>query len=790
MRLGRRDESYQTFSQSISYFPQDPRYLSLPSTTLSLGKVFFSWAKMLDDVFIQNLNAQASGKPPVTVNGMQGIDIAEQAVVSYMQALRYSGGATNHQQHQIVGWNCRQHISRILWLLSYDEDHRLGRVMEKSNNDIPAWMWIPYTQNLFSLLLRSETEAKIGKLILLCISKKYPQAIYYNLRSVYFELREIVKQSSSQDKTKQPEAEVTAIASALDPKIRKHHEDLMGLVLRIHQSMVHEVEAILKELCNKLKPEFEEEVQRALEILLAECYKHNIYADDSFKLDDEGDFNMSNSSSIPEYIADMCRNFYRLCFENADQPNVKMSQLLKDSQEEIRRGIVPSIDGPQNLVQLTDGIKHWLRVLQKRVNLLPIKIPMSTLSPFLSDTNVTEIEIPGQYVEFDKEPYTEQHEKIMYFLTDVDVVRRNKVSCRSVSMRSQSGKVFKYLVQSIGPTENPGYGRSEERMWALVRHFNKLLEKDKSTHKKHLQIYAPTIIPLSQRIRLVHEKPMYSSLEDVYINFCVKEGINVDKPILDYWSQVNQVCMNHQKHIVPRMDAFNQVVKNIPDDILSKFLQKTCLGWNEFYQLRKNLSTQVGLYNVLEYLFNIQDRSLHKVMIGRNSGEMFQFDFRPTFDKDTGRLARQQLPFQFSRNMVNFISPFGMQGFLLNSMSVACHGLSTNSDHLASLLRLYIRDELVSWQSISGGTMDSKFSQNESLLRATVQSNVDDLMSKIREMSPQPATRAPSASETSAEYAPPTDPVVPLNEKIMELIQTATSTDQLCLVSPPLHPWF
>jgi transformation/transcription domain-associated protein len=807
-KLGRKEDAYHTFSQSISYFPQDPRYLSAASSTLSLGKTFFAWGKMLDDVFTNNLSVIAQERTPATVNNMQQIDIAENAIICYMQALRYAGGATNHHHHQSVGWNCRQHISRILWLLSYDnKEMQLSKVMEKCINDIPAWMWIPYVQNLFSMLLRGDNEAKVAKTILVSLSKKYPQAIYYNLRSLYFELREVVKAGSppKQEEASDSSSTATTPNGPVDvSKVMKHSEELMALILRHYQSMVHEIEAILKEICARLKPEIEEELQRALENLLSECYKHNIFAsatEDSFRLDDDGDSlmgtNQQNAASIPIAITKQIEEIFQIYFVTAEQPtsSFKLSQYLKDSKDEIKVDLLPTEEnGPQNLADLTLNIKKWLKALQKRVNLLPKHLPLESLSPYLADSHTIDIEIPGQYTEFDREPSVEQHEKIMCFLPDVDVVRRNKVSCRRISMRSQSGKVYHYLVQSIGPTESTCFGRSEERTWSFIRHFNRLLEKDKGSHRKNLQLHMPTIVPLSHKIRLVHERPSYTSLEDVYHDHAAKMGINSDRPILTYWQVLNSVCDKHTHVNIPKQDAFTKIsTEMVPDDILFKYLNSACVSWNEFFQLRKMMSMQVGLYSMIEYLLNIEERALHKVQIGKNSGEMFQFDFRPTFNGTEGKLSRSEsVPFRMTRNMQNFISPFGLQGILLNSMSVASHGLVQQASDLESLLQLFIRDELIAWQNINSGVIDAKFAQDETLLKQTVQLNIEDVMTRLKEMAPVPpafVTTNPD-NPTPADLGTQTDNMIPSNEKIVELIKQATSEDQLSLLPPTLHPWF
>ncbi len=58
----------------------------------------------------------------------------------------------------------------------------------------------------------------------------------------------------------------------------------------------------------------------------------------------------------------------------------------------------------------------------------------------------------------------EQNEKLMYFLPYVEVVYRNKISCRRINVRAQSGKIYKFLlISNVNLQKNYDATKSEER---------------------------------------------------------------------------------------------------------------------------------------------------------------------------------------------------------------------------------------------------------------------------------------------------------------------------------------
>lgn len=712
-KQGKREEAYKVYSSSVQQYHQE-NSRPIPPSIQTVAKCLTSWAKLLDQL--------------VTETDYSNMKYLEETLAAFLQAIRHgSNGA-------------RTFIPRLFWLLNYDDKEILYKLFEKSLNDIPIWVFLPWIQNLISMISRKDNTSleKISRNIIIYIGKKYPQSVYYHMRSFYFEVREEVKGPNEPPQTPiDPNTPKTEqIPENSMQKVKKDSEELMGNLLNNYQSMVQETEAILKELCGRFKPEPEEELQRSLESLLRLSFKFNI------------------KEPIPNEVNDYIKQIMNCDqYFPKDEINSKMSVFLKDIKNDFFKDLNENYNTLNDLIIKT---KRWLSIIQQRVNLLPNTLPLENLSRYLADFQGIEIEIPGQYLTIeDKEPYIEQHEKFLCFLPQTDVIRRNKVSSRRISIRSQTGKHYKFLLQSISPLRPIGHSRSEERTWNFLLHVNRILEKDKIAHLKNIRLHWPTIIPLSQKMRFVYERPTYSSFEDIFYEYCLFNNMNIDTPFMKYW---------------------NQEIMIFPKDILTQYIHNTCQTWNEFYQIRKQFSIQIGIFNVISYLLNITDRNLHKILLGKNTGDVFQFDLRPNFDSKGSFFDKESIPFRLTPNMIHFMGIFNMEGTLLNTMSITSKALSDQKQRFINLLRIYLNDELTSWQNFKYGLIQIDYLADSQLLKRKTYKNVDHVIEKLDYLAPK--------------FVKKEIVTQPLNQNISDLIDLATNPDQLKKLPPTYLSWF
>ncbi|KAJ5831817.1 Histone acetylase complex subunit [Penicillium riverlandense] len=109
-------------------------------------------------------------------------ELASNAVSCYLEAAGLYKSAKS-----------RKLLSRILWLLSLDNDEgKIASAFENFKGDTPVWYWITFIPQLLTSL--SHREARLCKAVLVKIAKLYPQALFFLLRTNREDMLSIKKQ--------------------------------------------------------------------------------------------------------------------------------------------------------------------------------------------------------------------------------------------------------------------------------------------------------------------------------------------------------------------------------------------------------------------------------------------------------------------------------------------------------------------------------------------------------------------------------------------------------------------
>lgn len=159
-KLGNYEEANRSFSAATQI--QD-----------TLVKAWALWGEYYDDLFTR-----------CEVFANRDITLGERAICAYMHACRHQNEAKS-----------RKFLSKVLWLLSYDNDqHKLTIATEHYNPGVPPINWLPWVPQLLQSLVRERDGNQLISIVSQ-VSKIYPQAVYFPLRTMYLfikmEVREI-----------------------------------------------------------------------------------------------------------------------------------------------------------------------------------------------------------------------------------------------------------------------------------------------------------------------------------------------------------------------------------------------------------------------------------------------------------------------------------------------------------------------------------------------------------------------------------------------------------------------
>ncbi|CAN8229179.1 unnamed protein product [Cochlearia groenlandica] len=738
--------------------------------------------------------------------------------------------------------NSRSHMARVLYLVSFDtKNEPVGRIFNKHLDQVPHWVWLSWIPQL--LLSLQRTEAPHCKLVLLKIAAVFPQALYYWLRTYLLERRDAVNKSelsrvvlaqrmqqnlpgsagrgggnllsetqilqgaqasgavgnphvqeserstvennmhsrngqpmNQSSSTISENSQHTAIpngaslvisaAAAFDAA-----KDIMEALRSKHNNLANELEVLLTEIGSRFVTSPEERLLAVVNALLHRCYKYPT----------------STTGEVPQPLKKELSGVCRACF-SADAV-AKHVEFVREYKQEFEQNLDPeSSSFPVTLADLTKKLKDWKNILQSNVEeRLPARLRLEDESKVLREFNIVDVEIPGQY--FAEQEVAPDHTvKLDRVGADVQIVRRHGSSFRRLTLIGSDGSQKHFIVQtSLTPN-----ARSDERILQLFRVMNQMFDKHKESRRRHIGIHTPIIIPVWSQVRMVEDDLMYNTFLEVYENHCGRNSRESDLPITYFKEKLNQAISGQ---ISPeaigdlRLQAYGEITRSIvSDSIFSQYMYKISMSGSHLWAFKKQFAVQLAVSNFMSFILQIGGRSPNKILFAKNTGKILQTDFHPAYDSNGMIELNEPVPFRLTRNMQAFFSHFGVEGPLVSNMCSASQAVfsSKQNEHLRYQLAMFFRDELLSWfgrrppgvpiPSVAG---IATLSSDE--LKHKVNSNVDDVLGRIRGIAPQYFSEE---DENSVE------PPQSVQRGVNELVEAALSPRNLCMMDPTWHPWF
>lgn len=744
--------------------------------------------------------------------------------------------------------NSRSHLARILYLLSFDtQNEPVGRALDKYLEQLPHWVWLSWIPQLLLSLQRNE--AQHCKLVLLKIAQVYPQALYYWLRTYLMERRDVATKtemgrnmlaqqrmqqamlannaannssaggnltsdnqvhqaaqsggatgsheggnlqgqevdrstveggtSTSHDQGQQS-AEgsqnalrrnnglgwVTSAASAFDAA-----KDIMEALRSKHTNLANELELLLSEIGSRFVTLPEERLLAVVNALLHRCYKYPT----------------ATTGEVPQSLKKELSGVCRACFSQ-DAVN-KHVDFVKEYKQDFERDLDPdsATTFPSTLAELTERLKHWKNILQSNVeDRFPAVLKLEEESKVLRDFHVVDVELPGQYFT-DQEVAPDHTVKLDRVGPDIPIVRRHGSSFRRLTLIGSDGSQRHFIVQtSLTPN-----ARSDERMLQLFRVLNKMFDKHKESRRRHLAIHTPIIIPVWSQVRMVEDDLMYSTFLEVYEINCARHNREADSPITIFKEQLNQAIsgqVSPEQVVELRLQAYNEITKSIVNDnIFSQYMHKILPTGNHLWTFKKQFAIQVALSCFMSYMLQIGGRAPNKILFAKNTGKIFQTDFHPAYDPNGLIEFNELVPFRLTRNMQAFFSNFGVEGLIVSAMCSAAQSVVSpkQTQHIWHHLAMFFRDELLSWSwrrplgipsvPVAAGMINPLDFQQK------VIHNVDHVINRIKSISPH---------YLADEEESTTEPPQSVQRGVTELVESALSSRNLCMMDPTWHPWF
>ena len=222
----------------------------------------------------------------------------------------------------------------------------------------------------------------------------------------------------------------------------------------------------------------------------------------------------------------------------------------------------------------------------------------------VEDWTFDEVEVPGQYLKL--EDNNSDFVKIARFMPVFEMVRSAGMCTRRLTILSNKGTMHSFAVQ----LPSGRYCRREEKIFQLLRFFNRILERRKETRKRGLAFHVPLALPLAPQVRLIDHDSSFVSLQDIYERHCEEIGIGKDDPVIAWvekmrstWDGGNLATgsgsgggtRGNVDFTNLRMDLMEEIsTKYVPDTVLTRYMTRSMATSSELYMLRKQFALQTA----------------------------------------------------------------------------------------------------------------------------------------------------------------------------------------------------
>ncbi|KAI9230671.1 MAG: hypothetical protein DHS80DRAFT_12039 [Piptocephalis tieghemiana] len=638
------------------------------ATRLDVGhaKAWVAWGR---------LNDRLAGLPDIP--DAERTTYAVGALECYMQATIIQREA-----------KARRYIARILWLLGMDisPGGEVGKAFETFTEEIPIWYWLTFLPQL--LVSLGYREARQVRLILIKMSKAFPQALHYHLRTAREELAWMRhgggrKHAGGPDARGRRENKKESLVDGATKKDEKSKEDAVQ-----EDEPMKDAESI--------KQEDERKKERSGD----EAQKKDAPTE-ARKPDD------SQSSQPPkppspafrtaldhvEEVMSMLKTAFPLLALTVETMSGQLVSRLKPSSEEDLYRLICALlyDATQHLaMRLSSGgkdmtlpsptiahirrfadsmargslrdafirafgmshcghlpthvlrLRRWKREFERYLDAQPTLIPLETLSTYLADfehQRFEDVEIPGQYLLL--RDASTHFVKLERFESVVEVIRDAGACSRRLRIRGQDGSVHRLLLQH--PT--PRVVRREERMQQFLRLMNHLLARRWPARSMALAFHLPLMIPLSPAVRIIME-PLgpYRSLLEIAEEEAGRRGVDRDAAVRYFLSGLDEAVRLLPASTLMSPSKLAGVVRGIRVDLMSELLSSslspsmTLSRWVErrmrsptdLWLYRRRFTEHLAVASFTTYLLGLGYRYPSRMRISLETGAIHCLESHPS----------------------------------------------------------------------------------------------------------------------------------------------------------------
>ncbi|EST09240.1 PIK-related kinase, FAT [Kalmanozyma brasiliensis GHG001] len=566
-------------------------------------------------------------------------------------------------------------------------------------------------------------------------------------------------------------AAAAAAAANMPRQPWEYVDEILNILKTAFPLLTLTMENIAEQIQQRFKPTNEEDIYRLTNALLNDALQQ--YIQRAVSPNDSGVLPASSQANVIRFAENLPPGPLKTSFE---EDFVKSKPTLRDYVSKLQR---------------------WRDRYETSLDRRPSKQHLEHCSHYLVEfqhQKFDEVEVPGQYLKL--EDNNSDFVKIARFMPVFEMVRSSGMCTRRLMILSNKGTTHSFAVQ----LPSGRYCRREERIFQLLRFFNRVLERRKETRKRGLAFHVPLALPLAPQVRLIDHDSSFVSLQDIYERHCEEIGIGKDDPVIAWVEKMRSTwdggatpagtTRGNVDFTNLRMDLMEEIsTKYVPDNVLTRYLTRSMPSASELYLLRKQFTLQTAAASFVTYCLFVSNRLPNRIHISRSSGQVAMSDVVPTFNPTAPQFkSTDPTPFRLSPNLQHFIGPVGVEGVLTSSLMALGRTLTEPDRNLEEYLGIFVRDEINFWlqgaQRQAQAAAQAGGAPPPALVteapREVVLTNVLEVVKRAKLVSCR------HEFDKLQNGAPATTPV---SSVVLDLVNSASNPSKLALQDPTWGPW-
>lgn len=441
------------------------------------------------------------------------------------------------------------------------------------------------------------------------------------------------------------------------------------------------------------------------------------------------------------------------------------------------------IDSKPDLPTLLARLRQWRDHLELMLDSRPEQHVLTHFSPYLAEfehSKFDDIEIPGQYLQLkDSNIDFIRIENVESKFT----ISRGHTACyRTLVFRGHDGHAYPFKI--VNPT--PRSSRREERLVQFYTLVNDIFEHRRECRRRRLSINLPSLVPISNVVRLASTDFSNVSLYQIYEQFCLKANQSKDLPYDLFTNSLSKFVReggqkSSEQVVNYKVELLEQIANElVPDTVLSLYFSKRMKTVSDFWYLRKQFASSLATNEFMNYTMAIANRTPQKVFVSCRTGNVLGEELWPNF-LPTEQVFRkdEEVPFKLTPNIQNMLTLVGLEGIYSTALIVLARSLlEKHREDLDAYLPLLMRDALIYYST------GYRTPVKEGGLPSYIYQSINAYMQRLNMLSCGMLTNSQSASSEQV------DTSKPVNQMILEMIAASTNPINLASMDPNWMPWY